>query len=69
MQIDKPPLHALVIRRDYHLAWALPPLLARTGFQIDAISSSPMMKHSDPLVECKMAFDHFHQMDCPPAIS
>jgi hypothetical protein len=40
---------ALLIGRDYTLAWSLPQLLFRAGFCVDIISSSPVMRH------CKFA--------------
>lgn len=36
--------NALLIARHHGLAWALPQLLHRAGFQTDAIASSPLMK-------------------------
>lgn len=38
------PLNALLIGRDHGLAWALPQMLTRAGFNVDVITSSPLMK-------------------------
>ncbi|HSX10871.1 MAG TPA: hypothetical protein VLF94_04055, partial [Chlamydiales bacterium] len=45
-------MNALIIGRDHGLAWALPQLLTRAGFSVDAIISSPLMKRCKFLRNC-----------------
>lgn len=45
---------ALLIGRDFGLAWMLPQLLARAGFQVDVITSSRIMKHCKNVQDCQV---------------
>lgn len=49
---------ALLIGRDHSLAWALPQLLTRAGFQTDAIFSSPLMRRCKFLRYCNIVPSH-----------
>ncbi len=46
-------MRALLIGRCHSLAWALPQMLARAGFQIDVITSSPIMKRGRFIRSCE----------------
>ena len=46
------PKRALLIGRDYFLAWTLPQLLARAGFSVDVVSSSRVMSRCKFVQNC-----------------
>ena len=56
--MNKRLFHTLLIGRDYGLAWALPQLLTRAGFCVDAISSSQVMRKCKFIRNCHIVPSH-----------